>query len=174
MCHSFVNYLYWVYIRGIVPMCSLTALSFQFVEHPLCLLWGHMHAVCLGCVVNILNLVCLIVLIVYEMKWNEICSLYLVLKFLPVCPMYFCWQPLNVIWYIPLLLYLSVLCFLSWRWFCTVLFVSHAILMFEFLNSLVIVKVKVTLRPTISRPVHLGVRRPSETRDQFFYLLEIF
>jgi hypothetical protein len=35
-------------------------------------------------------------------------------------------------------------------------------------------QVKVTLRPTISRPVRVGVRRPSETRDQFFYLLEIF
>jgi hypothetical protein len=37
-----------------------------------------------------------------------------------------------------------------------------------------LVKVKVTLRPKTSRPVRLGVRRPSETRDQFFYLLEIF
>jgi hypothetical protein len=36
------------------------------------------------------------------------------------------------------------------------------------------VKVKVTLRPKISRPVRLGVSRPSGTRDQFFYLLEIF
>jgi hypothetical protein len=33
--------------------------------------------------------------------------------------------------------------------------------------------VKVTLRPTISRPVCLGVRRPCGTRDQFFFLLEI-
>jgi hypothetical protein len=36
------------------------------------------------------------------------------------------------------------------------------------------VEVKVTLRPTISRPVRLGVRRPSGIRDQFFFLLEIF
>jgi hypothetical protein len=36
------------------------------------------------------------------------------------------------------------------------------------------VKIKVTLRPTISRPVRLGIRRPSGTRYQFFYLLEIF
>jgi hypothetical protein len=36
------------------------------------------------------------------------------------------------------------------------------------------VKVKVTLRPTISRPVRHGVRRPSGTRDQAFFLLEIF
>jgi hypothetical protein len=35
-------------------------------------------------------------------------------------------------------------------------------------------KVKVTLRPTVSRPVRFGVRHPSETRDQFFFLLEIF
>jgi hypothetical protein len=35
-------------------------------------------------------------------------------------------------------------------------------------------QVKVTLQPTISRPVRLGVRRPSGTSDQFFYLLEIF
>jgi hypothetical protein len=36
------------------------------------------------------------------------------------------------------------------------------------------VKVKVTLRPTISRPVRLGVRRPSGTSDQFLFLLEFF
>jgi hypothetical protein len=35
------------------------------------------------------------------------------------------------------------------------------------------VKVKVTLRPTVSRPVRLGVRRPSGNRDKFFFLLEI-
>jgi hypothetical protein len=36
------------------------------------------------------------------------------------------------------------------------------------------VKVKVTLRSTVSRPVSLGVRRPSGTRDQFFFLFELF
>jgi hypothetical protein len=35
-------------------------------------------------------------------------------------------------------------------------------------------EVEVTLRPTVSRPVSLGVRRPSGTSDQFFALLEIF
>jgi hypothetical protein len=39
---------------------------------------------------------------------------------------------------------------------------------------LVPVKIEVTLRPTVSRPVCLGVRRPSGTRDQFYFLLEIF
>jgi hypothetical protein len=34
-------------------------------------------------------------------------------------------------------------------------------------------KVKVTLRPKVCRPVRLGARRPSGTRDQFFFLLEI-
>jgi hypothetical protein len=36
------------------------------------------------------------------------------------------------------------------------------------------VEVEVNLRPTVSRPVCLGVRRPSGTRDQFLFLLEIF
>jgi hypothetical protein len=35
------------------------------------------------------------------------------------------------------------------------------------------VEVEVNLRPTVSRPVCLGVRRPSGTSDQFFFLLEI-
>jgi hypothetical protein len=35
-------------------------------------------------------------------------------------------------------------------------------------------KVEVTSRPTVSRPVCLGVRRPSGTHDLFFFLLEIF
>jgi hypothetical protein len=36
------------------------------------------------------------------------------------------------------------------------------------------VKVKVILQPIVSRPVHVDVRHPSGTRDQFFFLLEIF
>jgi hypothetical protein len=36
------------------------------------------------------------------------------------------------------------------------------------------VEVDVTLRPTVSRPVSPGVRPPSGTRDQFFFLLYIF
>jgi hypothetical protein len=35
------------------------------------------------------------------------------------------------------------------------------------------VEVEVNLRPTVSRPVCLGVRRPSGTCDRFFFLLEI-
>jgi hypothetical protein len=34
-------------------------------------------------------------------------------------------------------------------------------------------EVEVNLRPSVSRPVCLGVRRPSGTRDQFFFLFEI-
>jgi hypothetical protein len=32
---------------------------------------------------------------------------------------------------------------------------------------------EVNLRQTVNRPVCLGVRHPSGTRDQFFFLLEI-
>jgi hypothetical protein len=35
------------------------------------------------------------------------------------------------------------------------------------------VEVEVNLRPVVSRPVSLDVRCPFETRDQFFFLLEI-
>jgi hypothetical protein len=35
-------------------------------------------------------------------------------------------------------------------------------------------KVEVTIWPTVSRSVHLGVRHPSGTRHHFFFLLEIF
>jgi hypothetical protein len=34
-------------------------------------------------------------------------------------------------------------------------------------------EVEVNLQPTVSWPACLGVRRPSGTRDQFFFLLEI-
>jgi hypothetical protein len=40
-------------------------------------------------------------------------------------------------------------------------------------RPIVEVEVEVNLRPTVSRPVCLGVRRPSGTRDQFFFLLRI-
>jgi hypothetical protein len=36
-----------------------------------------------------------------------------------------------------------------------------------------LLEVEVNLRPTVSRPVCLGVRRPSGTCDQFFFRLEI-
>jgi hypothetical protein len=36
-----------------------------------------------------------------------------------------------------------------------------------------LVEVEANLRPKVSRPVCPGVRRPSGTRDQFFFLLEI-
>jgi hypothetical protein len=36
------------------------------------------------------------------------------------------------------------------------------------------VEVEVNLRPTVSRPVCLGVRRSPGTREQFFFLFEIF
>jgi hypothetical protein len=36
------------------------------------------------------------------------------------------------------------------------------------------VEVEVKLRPTVGRPVHLGVRHPSGSCNQFFFLLEIF
>jgi hypothetical protein len=35
------------------------------------------------------------------------------------------------------------------------------------------VEVEVKLRPTVSRPVRFGVRHPSGTHDQSFFLLEI-
>jgi hypothetical protein len=40
--------------------------------------------------------------------------------------------------------------------------------------SSVLMRQEVTLRPIVSRPVCLGVRRPSGTRDQFYFHLEIF
>jgi hypothetical protein len=36
------------------------------------------------------------------------------------------------------------------------------------------VEVEVNLRPTVSRPVCLGVGNPSGTRDQFFFYLRNF
>jgi hypothetical protein len=42
------------------------------------------------------------------------------------------------------------------------------------LETIAEVEVELKLRPTVSRPVYLGVRRPSGTRDQFFFLRQIF
>jgi hypothetical protein len=55
-----------------------------------------------------------------HMDW--IWSLYLVLKFLPVCPMYFFGHHSHFSLYIPLLLYMLVFYLLYWRWFCMVFF----------------------------------------------------
>jgi hypothetical protein len=50
----------------------------------------------------------------------------------------------------------------------------HEMILFASDNDdLCVVEVEVNLRPTVSRPVCLGVRRPSGTCDQFFFLLEI-
>jgi hypothetical protein len=43
-----------------------------------------------------------------------------------------------------------------------------------FNSCVTLLEVEVTLRPTVSPPVRLCVRRPSGTRDQFYFLLEIF
>jgi hypothetical protein len=48
---------------------------------------------------------------------------------------------------------------------------SHLI---EWSNDFLVVEVEVTLRLTVSWPVSLGVRPPSGTHDQFFFLLDIF
>jgi hypothetical protein len=54
-------------------------------------------------------------------------------------------------------------------------FVSFRLLTIYVLLSLIlIVEVKVTLRPIVSRPVYPGIGRPSGTRDQFDFFLEIF
>jgi hypothetical protein len=55
-----------------------------------------------------------------------------------------------------------------------IVFYPHSAIMFGvilIIQAVSLNKVNVTLRPTISRPLRLGVRRPSGTRDQFFYFL---
>jgi hypothetical protein len=44
----------------------------------------------------------------------------------------------------------------------------------DLLHILDTVEDEVNLRPTVIRPVRLGVRLSTRTRDQFFFLLEIF
>jgi hypothetical protein len=45
---------------------------------------------------------------------------------------------------------------------------------FPFVEVSPIIEVEVKLRPIVSRPVRLGVRHASGTRDQFVFLLQIF
>jgi hypothetical protein len=57
----------------------------------------------------------------------------------------------------------------------TVLYSAYRVYLCLFPKQhLPVVRVKVILLPTVSRPVRLVVRPPSGTRDQFFFLLEIF
>jgi hypothetical protein len=57
---------------------------------------------------------------------------------------------------------------------CNVIVVHVTTIIHVFSMLEIVAKSKsVTLRPTISRPACLGVRRPPGTRDQFFFLLEI-
>jgi hypothetical protein len=65
-----------------------------------------------------------------------ICSLYLVLNYRPVCPMYFVRQLMHFIWYTPLFSYLSVYVY-GFNMFCMVFFVFNAILICVSLKSCV-------------------------------------
>jgi hypothetical protein len=58
-----------------------------------------------------------------------------------------------------------LLCYLA----SVVICLLHCVCSYDVLPE---VEVEVNLRPTVSRPVCLGVRRPSGTFDQFFFLLE--
>jgi hypothetical protein len=51
---------------------------------------------------------------------------------------------------------------------------EHAVSCFISVLTEVEAEIEAKLRPTVSRPVRLGVRHPSGTHDQFFFLLEIF
>jgi hypothetical protein len=65
---------------------------------------------------------------------SRMCLQYLVLKFLPVCPKYLHRYLMHFIWYIQLLLYLSVFRSLGWRWLCIV-----------FLNNLAMILVSIPM-----------------------------
>jgi hypothetical protein len=78
-----------------------------------------------------------------------VCSLYLVRNFLLVCPTYLSWQLLHFIWYMPLLLYMSVVLSLGRRWFCNIFLVLYAMRRLVSLNSLVMV--------FVSLPVYVNV-----------------
>jgi hypothetical protein len=74
-------------------------------------------------------------LLLLLMSW--ICSLYLLLNVRPLCPMYFSVQSRRFIWWMPLLLYLSV-CAWGFNIFCIVFCVRKAIFIRVSWKSLVI------------------------------------
>jgi hypothetical protein len=82
--------------------------------------------------------------------------------------------------YVPVHLWLSEGHMLFWRFLhtCLCLFMFAAVcvlyLTCSCCNGWHAAEVEVKLRPTVSRPVRLDVRHPSGTREQFFFLLEIF
>jgi hypothetical protein len=58
--------------------------------------------------------------------------------------------------------------------FCVATLDLHLVMKrYAYCNDIVEVEVEVNLRPTVSRPVSPGVKRPSGTCDQFLFLLEI-
>jgi hypothetical protein len=141
MCRSYVDFLYEGCIYGSVRVCSLVIPFFSKCK--------------MSIVSSIVPYVCCMSQMCCEYlefglldRIASICRLFLVLKFLPVCLTYVNWYLLHFICYIPLLLNLSVICFLGWRSFCTVF---QFYVLYVFLNTIVIIIVSF---PTYVNSVH--------------------